>query len=106
MLDARTPLALKASPYSPKAIAMTDTLPDRLSASPQSPYYNEALLERGVGIRFNGAEKTNVEEYCVSEGWVRVVAGKSVDRKGNPMTIKLNGTVEPYLKQAPSEGAG
>jgi Protein of unknown function (DUF3297). len=76
------------------------TLPDRLCANPKSPFYNEELLEAGVGIRFNGVEKTNVEEYCVSEGWVRVVAGKSVDRHGNPMTIKLNGTVEAYLRTA------
>jgi hypothetical protein len=80
---------------------MTDTLPDRLCASPKSPYYDEALLERGVGIRFNGAEKTNVEEYCVSEGWIRVAVGKTVDRHGDAMTIKLKGTVEPYVKEAP-----
>ena len=79
---------------------MSDTLPDRLSANAKSPHYNEKLLERGIGIRFNGAEKTNVEEYCVSEGWVRVTVGKTVDRKGNPMTIKLTGTVEPYLRDA------
>jgi hypothetical protein len=77
---------------------MSDTLPDRLSVNPKSPHYDEKLLEKGVGIKFNGAEKTNVEEYCVSEGWIRVVAGKSVDRFGNPMTIKLKGTVEPYVK--------
>jgi hypothetical protein len=77
------------------------TLPDRLSTDPKSPHYDEALLEQGVGIRFNGAEKTNVEEYCISEGWIRVVAGKSFDRHGNPMTIKLKGTVEPYLKSPP-----
>ena len=76
-----------------------DTLPDRLAANPKSPYYNEALLERGVGIRFNGQEKTNVEEYCISEGWVRVAAGKTVDRHGNPMTIKLKGTVEAYIRE-------
>ena len=57
-----------------------------------------ALLERGVGIRFNGAEKTNVEEYCVSEGWVRMAAGNAKDRFGNPMTIKVSGPVEPYFK--------
>jgi hypothetical protein len=79
---------------------MTDTPPDRLSATPNSPYYNEALLARGVGIRFNGVEKTNVEEYCVSEGWVRLAAGTARDRKGNPMTIKLKGVVEPYFKEA------
>lgn len=78
---------------------MTDTLPDRLAMNPKSPFHNAELLERGVGIRFNGAEKTNVDEYCVSEGWIRVAVGKTVDRKGNPMTVKLNGTVEPYLRE-------
>ncbi len=77
---------------------MTDTLPDRLSTNPSSPHYNEELLQRGIGIRFNGAEKTTVEEYCVSEGWIRVAAGKSLDRNGNPMTIMLRGKVEPYLR--------
>jgi hypothetical protein len=77
---------------------MTDTLPDRLSNDPQSPFYDGELLERGIGIRFNGAEKTNVEEYCVSEGWIRVSVGKAKDRKGNPMTLKLKGKVEPYLR--------
>ena len=76
---------------------MTD-LPDRLCNDPRSPFYNEELMEKGVGIRFNGVEKTNVEEYCVSEGWVKVAAGKSRDRYGNPMTMKLKGKVEPYLK--------
>ena len=76
---------------------MTD-LPDRLCVNPKSPHYGEALLAQGVGIKFNGQEKTNVEEYCVSEGWIRVAAGKSLDRHGNPMTIKLKGTVEPYLR--------
>lgn len=79
---------------------MTDTpsaLPDRLSINPDSPFYNEALMERGVGIRFNGAEKTNVEEYCLSEGWILVQAGKALDRKGRPLTMKLKGKVEPYL---------
>jgi len=77
---------------------MTDTPPDRLATNPKSPFHNAELLARGVGIRFNGAEKTNVDEYCVSEGWVRLTVGKSVDRHGNPMTIKLNGTVEPYFR--------
>lgn len=78
---------------------MTDTLPDRLSQDPKSPFHNKELLERGIGIRFNGAEKTNVWEYCISEGWVRVVAGAALDRKGNPMTMKLTGTVEPYFEK-------
>ena len=75
---------------------MTD-LPDRLSLDPRSPFHDAALLERGVGIRFNGQERTNVEEYCISEGWIRVAAGKARDRRGQPMTLKLRGTVEPYL---------
>lgn len=79
---------------------MADTLPDRLSTDPSSPFFNEELLARGVGIRFRGQEKTNVEEYCVSEGWVRVSMGKAVDRRGKPLTLKLTGTVEPYLREA------
>ena len=81
---------------------MTDTLPDRLSLDPRSPFHDAALLERGVGIRFNGSERTNVEEYCISEGWIRVVVGRSLDRRGNPMTMKLKGTVEPYLSSTES----
>jgi hypothetical protein len=77
---------------------MTETLPDRLASNPQSPFYDQELLDRGVGILFNGKEKTNVDEYCVSEGWIRVSVGKTVDRKGNPLTIKLNGKVEPYFR--------
>ena len=79
---------------------MSDTLPDRLSVNPASPHYDEALLQRGIGIRFKGEEKTNVEEYCVSEGWVRLAVGKAVDRKGNPLTIKLQGPVEPFFQSA------
>jgi len=78
---------------------MSDTLPDRLATNPKSPFYNEVLLVRGIGIRFNGIEKTNVEEYCVSEGWVRVGLGNKVDRFGNPLTVKLTGTVEPYFRE-------
>ena len=63
---------------------MSDTPPDRLSVNPDSPYYDADLLERGIGIRFNGVEKTNVEEYCVSEGWILVAVGRTLDRKGNP----------------------
>jgi hypothetical protein len=78
---------------------MTDTPPDRLSNDPRSPHYDAAVLERDVGIRFNGKEKTNVAEYCASEGWIRVEAGKAKDRHGNPLTIKLTGTVEPYFRE-------
>ncbi len=81
---------------------MTDTPPDRLAADPKSPFYNEAALARDVGIRFNGEEKTTVQEYCVSEGWVRVAVGKTLDRKGQPLTLKLNGQVEPYYKNPPA----
>jgi hypothetical protein len=77
---------------------MTD-MPDRLSIDPASPFHNEELLQRDVGIRFNGKEKTNVEEYCVSEGWIRVSAGTAKDRYGNPMTIKLKGKVEAFIKE-------
>jgi hypothetical protein len=75
-----------------------DVPPDRLSNDPRSPFYDAEKLKREIGIRFRGAEKTNVEEYCVSEGWVRVPVGKGRDRHGNPLTIKLTGTVEPYFK--------
>ncbi len=78
---------------------MTDTLPDRLSVNPKSPHYDEEVLARNVGIRFNGQDKTNVEEYCVSEGWIRVAAGKTLDRKGDPLTLKLKGKVEPYIRE-------
>mgnify|MGYP001309676218 CR=1 FL=1 len=74
------------------------TLPDRLCIDPKSPFHNAELLTRNVGIMFNGAEKTNVEEYCVSEGWIRVAAGNAKDRFGNAMTIKLKGKVEPFFK--------
>jgi hypothetical protein len=77
---------------------MSDAPPDRLSADPDSPFYDAALLERGIGIRFKGVEKTNIQEYCVSEGWVRLTVGNTVDRKGKPMTMKLQGQVEPYFR--------
>ena len=83
---------------------MSDTPPDRLSVNPDSPYYDADLLERGIGIRFKGVEKTNVEEYCVSEGWVKVAAGNAKDRFGRPMTITLKGPVEPYVRGEAKEG--
>jgi len=78
-------------------------LPDRLSNDPRSPFYNEAILALDVGIRFKGAEKTNVAEYCVSEGWIRVTAGNAKDRFGSPLTIKVVGPVEPYIRGKASE---
>ncbi|MFL6720885.1 MAG: DUF3297 family protein [Sphingomonas sp.] len=83
----------------------SDTPPDRLSLDPRSEHYDEAPLSRGVGIRFNGEEKTNVIEYSVPEGWIRVAAGRSRDRYGQPMTIKLNGQVEPYFER-PAQAEG
>src|SRR3972149_6496309 len=80
---------------------MSDMPPDRLSTDPTSPYYDAALLERGVGIRFKGVERNNVEEYCVSEKWVRLSVGTTRDRKGRPLTIKLQGEVEPYFRDKP-----
>ncbi len=77
---------------------MTDTPPDRLSNDPRSKFYDEALLARGIGIRFNGEERHNVEEYCISEGWVRVAAGRALDRRGQPMTLKIKGKVEAYFR--------
>lgn len=82
---------------------MTDQMPDRLSVNPKSPHYDEQRLLRGVGIRFNGEIKTNVEEYCISEGWVKVAAGKAVDRKGNPLTMKLKGVVEAWMEDDNAE---
>ena len=79
---------------------MADTPPDRLSLNPRSPFFDGELLRRGVGIRFKGKERTDVEEYSVSEGWIRVAAGRSMDRYGQPMTIKLNGEVEPFFQDS------
>ncbi len=78
--------------------ASPETPPDRLSNHPKSPFYNEAVLARGIGVRFKGEEKTNVSEYSVSEGWVRLTIGNKVDRKGDPMTMKFSGSVEPYFR--------
>jgi hypothetical protein len=78
---------------------MTDKLPDRLSTDPSSPYYDAELLARDIGVRFKGTERHNIEEYCVSEGWVRMSVGHAKDRHGNPLTIKATGPVEPYFRQ-------
>ena len=78
--------------------AAADTPPDRLSNNPSSPHYDEAHLARGIGIRFKGVERTNVDEYCVSEGWVRLTVAGSKDRYGNPITIKQQGEVVPYFR--------
>jgi hypothetical protein len=76
-------------------------LPDHLSVDPRSPFYVAAIFEHDIGIRFNAKERNDVEEYCISEGWIKVPVGKKVDRKGHPLTIKLKGTVEAYYAQTP-----
>lgn len=81
-----------------------DVPPDRLAINPRSPHFDGDKLRRGIGIRFKGTQRHNVEEYCISEGWVRVQAGKTMDRKGNPLTIKLNGPVEAWYEDL-GEGA-
>jgi hypothetical protein len=82
---------------------MSQALPDRLSVDPDSPFHDAELLARGVGVRFKGVDKTNVDEYCVSEGWVRLTVGTTVNRQGKPMTVKLQGDVEPYLRDQDGE---
>ncbi len=84
---------------------MSDTPPDRLSVNRNSPHFDQSLLERGIGIRFKGVERRDVEEYSISEGWVRVALGNKVDRKGQPLTIKLSGPVEAWFER-PAEGDG
>ena len=83
---------------------MTDTPPDHLSIDPRSPHFDQAALQRGIGIRFKGVERKDVEEYSISEGWVRVGLGKKVDRHGRPLTIKLSGPVEAWFQNAPEGG--
>lgn len=73
-------------------------LPDRLSTDPASPHYDAAVLEHDIGIRFNGRERSDVDEYCISEGWVKVPAGKTLDRRGRPLLLKLKGKVEPFYR--------
>ncbi|MDE1915493.1 MAG: DUF3297 family protein [Sphingomonadales bacterium] len=80
------------------ATSGADIPPDRLAINPASPFFNADLLQRGIGIRFKDVVRKNVEEYCISEGWVRVQAGKAMDRKGNPLTIKLSGPVQAWFE--------
>ncbi len=96
-------LSARNSGSMPMTTPAQDTPPDRLSNDPRSKYHQPELLERGIGIRFNGTERTNVEEYCISEGWVRVQAGRALDRRGMPMTLKIKGTVEAWFLDTAGE---
>ncbi|MBI3283538.1 MAG: DUF3297 family protein [Burkholderiales bacterium] len=80
------------------ATTQTPPLPDRLSIDPRSPYYNADVFQHEIGIKINGKERTDVEEYCISEGWISVAAGKARDRKGNPLMIKVKGQVEAFYR--------
>ncbi len=81
-------------------ITQRPELPDHLSTDERSPHFNKAVFEHDVGIRFNDKDRNDVQEYCISEGWIKVPVGNKVDRKGNPLTIKLKGRVESFYKQA------
>jgi Protein of unknown function (DUF3297) len=98
-------LASAAARLAEALIPMIDVPPDRLSVDPSSPFYDEATLARGVGVKFRGVERRDVEEYCVSESWIRAAAGKALDRRGQPLVIKMTGAVEPYFLAAPFEAA-
>lgn len=90
------------APVSEQA-SVTDTPPDRLSTNPRSPHFDIDVLQRGIGIRFKDRVRTDVEEYSISEGWIRVAAGKTRDRHGQPLTIKLSGPVEAWYENPPQE---
>lgn len=74
------------------------TLPDRLCVDPRSPHHLAAAFEHDIGIRINGKERFDVQEYCISEGWIKVPVGKAVDRKGYPLTVKLKGQLEVFYR--------
>ena len=98
-MNDETPPEVPAPQAEPAAAPTTnDVPPDRLAIDPSSPHFDQDTLERGIGIRFKGTERTNVEEYSISESWVRVQAGRTLDRKGRPLTLKLSGPVEAWFK--------
>ena len=98
MNDASATPTPTPAPTSAEAPVASPPLPDRLSIDPRSPFHVAAVFDHGVGIRLNGKERFDVEEYCISEGWVKVAAGKAVDRRGQPLLIKLKGKVEAFCK--------
>ncbi len=98
MRDMGAAMTEETPSQTPSAPAANDIPPDHLAIHPRSSHFNADLLQRGVGIRFKGVVRTNVEEYCISEGWVKVQAGKTTDRKGMPLLLKLNGPVEAWFE--------
>ena len=86
------------APAAPAAASERPALPDRLSIFARSPHHVAEVFQHNIGIRFNGQDRVDVEEYCISEGWVKVPAGKTVDRKGHPLMIKLKGKVEAFYR--------
>jgi hypothetical protein len=102
-LSQPTAIAYNGALFFQQKLSMNDTtarpeLPDRLSVQPRSPHYNAAVFEFDIGIRLNGKERFDVEEYCISEGWVKVPAGKAVDRRGQPLLMTMKGKVEAYYR--------
>lgn len=96
--DTAPATAPAAAPATATAAPALPPLPDRLSTDPRSPHHVAAVFEQDIGIRFNGKERHDVDEYCLSEAWIKVPAGKAVDRKGRPLTIKLKGVVEAFYR--------
>ena len=96
--DTAPATAPAAAPATATAAPALPPLPDRLSTDPRSPHHVAVVFEQDIGIRFNGKERHDVDEYCLSEGWIKVAAGKAVDRKGRPLTIKLKGVVEAFYR--------
>lgn len=103
MTDERTEPQQDQASATPAPAPAADVPPDRLAIDPSSPHFDEEKLRRGVGIRFKGVVRTNIEEYCISEGWVRVQAGKAMDRRGRPLTLKLHGPVESWYEDLGDE---
>ena len=104
--DACAAFSWRARAIGVKRTRMTDTPPDRLSTDPSSPYFDQPALERGIGIRFKGKQRHDVEEYDRAAGWIRVALGKKVDRHGRPLTIKLTGEVEAWFERPAPGGEG
>ena len=93
-----TTASTPATEVAPAPAAERPPLPDRLCTDARSPFHLREFFEHDIGIRYNGKDRFDVEEYCVSEGWIKVAAGRTLDRKGRPMLIKLKGQVEAFYR--------